>query len=32
MHVVVTNLIVFSTIVTILKNVPGTLRPVPGGI
>ena len=31
-HVVVTALIVFSTLVTILETVPGTLRSLPGGI
>ncbi|KAF8493003.1 voltage-gated potassium channel [Russula emetica] len=31
-HVVVTALIVFSALVTILETVPGTLRSLPGGI
>ena len=31
-HVVVTALIVFSALVTVLETVPGTLRSLPGGI
>jgi hypothetical protein len=31
-HVVITALIVFSALVTILETVPGTLRSLPGGI
>ena len=31
-HIVVTALIVFSALVTILETVPGTLRSLPGGI
>jgi membrane-associated HD superfamily phosphohydrolase len=31
-HVLVTALIVFSALVTILETVPGTLRSLPGGI